>query len=185
MRMTKGHSQFDYDAYLEALPRHILGSPRPNAPTRYQVSSYPLLKPFNGFTGIERRRGGQLAGWLLAAGCLTLPLQCNICGSRGPLGLHGDNYYDVTRDPTLCRSCHYAIHTRLYRTDNWRRIVEASAVSGREWFALVPEHSLDIAQHLRNRWGWGVADLERSPLCPLPDAIAAVLPRNLLPLPAL
>ena len=110
---------------------------------------------------------------------------CNICGNRGSLELHGENYYDVSRDPTLCRACHRAIHMRFYRFDDWRRLVDVSAVTGVEWFALIPRHSIDIAQHLRNRWGWGVADLERSPLCPLPDAVIAVLPRNLLPHPAL
>ena len=185
MRMTDCQSHFDVEAYLDALPRHILASPRPNAPSRYQVSRYPLLKPYNGFSGIERRRGGQLAGWLLAAGCLTLPLRCDICRSRGPLGLHGDNYYDVSRDPTLCRKCHRLIHLRFYRWEDWRRLVDASAVNGREWFALIPRQAVDIAQHLRDRWGWRAGDLERSPICPLPEAIIATLPDNMLSHPAL
>ena len=185
MRMTDGHSRFDVDAYLDALPRHRLASPRPDAPTHYQVSRYPLLKSFNGFTGIERRRGGQLAGWLMVAGCLTLPLQCDICGSRGPLALHGDNYYDVTRDPTLCRPCHRLIHLRFYRWNDWEKLVSASSITGSEWFTLIPRHAVDIAQHLRNRWGWGPADLERSPLCPLPGPIAAALPNNMLQHPGL
>ncbi|TXC68262.1 hypothetical protein FSZ31_11290 [Sphingorhabdus soli] len=179
------HSQFDIDGYIEALPRHVLGLPRSNAPPRYQVSRFPLLKPYNGFTGIERRRGGHLAGWLLAAGCIRLASKCNICGSSGPLSLHGDVYYDISRDPTLCQPCHRAIHLRFYRWDEWRKVVDASAVTGREWFAQIPPHSIDIAQHLRDRWGWHAADLERSPICPFPDAIAEVLPNNMLPHPNL
>lgn len=183
--MTDRQPQFDYDGYLDALPRQILGPPRLDAPTRYPVSRYPVLKPFNGFSGIERRRGGHLAGWLVTAGCMTLASKCDICESRGPLALHGDNYYDVASDPTLCRSCHKSIHMRFYRWDDWRRLVDASAVTGSEWFALIPRHGLDIAQHLRNRWGWRAADLERSPLCQLPDTIIASLPGNMLPHPAL
>lgn len=185
MRMTDRHSLFDIDAYIAALPRHILRPPRPDAPTRYQVSRYPLLKAYNGFTGIERRRGGHLAGWLRAAGCLTLAPRCDICGSQGPLGLHGEHYYAVCLDPTLCRGCHKAIHMRFYRFDDWRRLVDASAVTGSEWFSLIPRHTVDIAKHSRDRWGWAAADIERSPLCPLPDAVVAALPSDLLPHPAL
>ena len=185
MRMTDGHSRFDVDAYVNALPRLSLGSPRPNAPTRYQVSRYPLLRNYNGFSGEERRRGGQLAGWLQAAGCLTLASQCDICGSAGPLAQHGEVYFDVSRNPTLCRPCHRLIHLRFYRWNDWARLVHASSVTGAEWFALIPRHPLDIAKHLRDRWGWSVADLERSPLCPLPEAIVAVLPGNMLSHPAL
>lgn len=183
--MTDRQPQFDYAAYLDALPRHVLGPPRPDAPTRYQVSRFPLLKPYHGFSGVERRRGGQLAGWLLTAGCMTLASRCDICGSRGPLSLHGEVYYDVSRDPTLCRPCHAAIHLRPWKWDAWRRIVDASATAGNEWFALIPRHGIDIAQHLRNRWGWHAADIERSPICPLPDTIISSLPANMLPHPAL
>jgi hypothetical protein len=148
-------------------------------PAHYQVSRWPLLKPYNGFSGVERRRGGQLAGWLLAAGCIALPDRCDICRDLGPLALHGENYYDVRRDPTLCRRCHRALHLRAYRWDEWRRIVDASATTGREWFAVAPRRGLDLAQHLRNKFGWHVADIERSPLSPLPDAIAERLPTNM------
>lgn len=183
--MTDRQPPFDYDAYLDALPRHVLGPPRLDAPTRHRVTSRPLLKSYAGFTGEERRRGGYLALWLVAAGCMTLASQCDICGSRGPLALHGENYYDVSRDPTLCRTCHRAIHLRFYRWRDWRTLVDASAVTGSEWFSRIPQHEINIAQHLRNRWGWHAADLERSPICPLPDAIAEALPSNMLPHPVL
>ncbi len=171
---------FDYDAYLDALPRNVLGPPRPDAPTSYPVTRYPLLKSYNGFSGIERRRGGHLAGWLLAAGCMTLADQCDICGRAGPLAPHGENYYLPASDPTLCRTCHRAIHLRFYRWHDWRLLVDATAVTGNEWFARVPRREIDIAQHLRDRWGWHAADLERSPICPFPDFIAEALPSNIL-----
>ncbi|MEO6389348.1 MAG: hypothetical protein ABIT16_02450 [Croceibacterium sp.] len=183
--MNDRQPPFDYVAYLDALPRHVLGPPRPNAPTRYPVTRYPLLKAYNGFSGIERRRGGHLAGWLLAAGCMTVEEHCDICGKRGRHALHGDVYYDVSRDPTLCRPCHRAIHMRFYRWSEWQTLVDASAVTGSEWFVMVPRHAIDIAQHLRDRWGWQAANLEQSPICPFPDVIAEALPGNMLPHPAL
>jgi len=185
MPVTDRAAPFDIDAYIAALPRRVLTAPRPNAPTRYQVWNYPLLKDYQGFTGTERRRAGQLGHWLLAAGCLTLPSTCDICGRPGPLGQHGENYYDVPSDPALCRACHRAIHLRFWQWDAWRQIVNASAVTGEEWFALTPRHSIDIAGHLRHRWGWRVVDIERSPIMSLPDAIAVVLPDNMLAHPRL
>jgi hypothetical protein len=183
--MTDCAAQFDIDAYLAALPRRALLAPRPNAPIRYRVWNYPLLKDYQGFTGTERRRASQLGYWLLAAGCLTLPERCEICASPGSTQMHGENYYDVPSDPALCRACHRAVHLRFWQWDAWRRIVDASAITGQEWFALMPRHSIDIAGHLRDTWGWCAADIERSPITPLPDAIAVMLPGNMLPHPVL
>ena len=174
-------SAIDLDEYVAALPIRKLSAPKPYAPKRFQTPGWPLLKPYNGFSGIERRRGGQLVDWLRAAGCLELPSQCDICAGSGPLGLHSETYYHADRCPTLCRRCHRALHLRPYQWTEWRRIVDASAITGREWFALAPQHGVDIAQHLRNRMGWQVADIERSPLTPLPECIRAALPGNMLP----
>lgn len=177
----------DLDEYIAALPVRPISAPRLRVPKLYRTSSWPLLKAYNGFSGVERRRGGQLGGWLRAAGCLTLPPICDICGSRGPLGLHSETYYHVARDPALCRSCHRALHLRFWHWDAWRRIVDASSVTGREWFALAPRDrgGTDIAGHLRDKWGWRAADIERSPITHLPDAIAALLPGNMLHHPSL
>jgi hypothetical protein len=176
--MMRGR-EVDPDEYLAALPVRAISAPQVRVPKRYQTSNWPLLKHFNGFSGEERRRGGQLAGWLLTAGCITMPAQCDICGSPGPLGLHGEVYYDVTRDPVLCAKCHRSLHLRPWQWDAWRKIVDASAITGREWFALAPRRGLDLAQHLRDKFGWQVADIERSPLSPLPAAVVSLLPANM------
>lgn len=180
-----GQAIGDLDKYLAALPTRLIGAPRRCPPELYKVSRWPLLKSFNGFSGIERRRGGQLAEWLLAAGCIAMPERCDICTSPGPLGLHGESYYDVSRDPALCRRCRRALHLRPYQWKAWEEIVNASAKTGREWFALARRQGLDLAQHLRDKLGWRAADIERSPLLPLPDKIVALLPRNMLQHPYL
>lgn len=185
MRMTDSHSSFDFDAYIAALPRHNLEPPMPNAPRRYQVSRYPLLRAYNGFTGEERRRGGQLIGWLQAARCLPRPSRCDICGRTGRTAYHSEHYYSACHPVMICNGCHMAIHRRQFAWDQWRRIVDGAATTGREWFVLIPRHGIDVAQHLRDRWGWAAADLERSPVCPLADAIVAALPDNMLSHPAL
>lgn len=181
----RGEPTIDLDEYIAALPSRPLAPPRPSAPTRYQAVSYALLKPYNGFSGVERRRGGQLGNWLRAAGCVTLPSSCDICGGPGPLGQHSETYYHVGRDPALCRRCHRALHLRSWQWDAWLRIVKAATRTGQEWFVLAPRYGLDLAGHLRARWGHQAADIERSPITPLPESIASLLPGNMLAYPDL
>ncbi|MGB3795567.1 MAG: hypothetical protein WA957_04610 [Alteraurantiacibacter sp.] len=180
-----GQPTSDIDEYLAALPIQPLSPPRRNAPTRYQVSRWPLLKAYNGFTGEERRRGGQLAVWLLAACCVALPARCDICDRREPLQQHNETYYHIGRTPAICARCHKSIHLRQWQWDAWRRIVDEATITGREWFVLLPRYGFDMAEHLRSRWGWAVADIEASPMTPLPDFITARLPGNMLPHPEL
>ena len=174
----------DIDAYIDALSSHRLREPR-RVPPRYQESPWPILRAYNGFTGEERRRGGQLIGWLQTAGCLPRPSRCDICRSRERVAYHSETYYHVLRPAMLCNACHMTLHRRHFAWDAWRKIVDASTVTGREWWALAPRFGLDIAAHLRNRHGWQAADVARSPIAPLPDAIAGLLPGNMLAHPAL
>ena len=173
-------SSFDIDAFIDALPSHRLREPS-RIPLLYRESRWPLLKPYNGFTGVERRRGGQLIGWLEDAGCLPRPSHCDICKGRGGVSSHSESYAHVLRAPRLCRACHRALHLRPWQWDAWRRIVDQAAVTGQEWFVLAPRYGIDIAQHLRDRWGASVMDIENSPVSPLPDAITAMLPGNMFP----
>lgn len=177
-------ANIDIDAYIDALPSYRLREPR-HAPSRYRTWNTPLLKTYNGFTGLERRRGGQLIRWLQDAGCLVTPTYCQICGSRDRVQWHSENYFSAIRAPALCSSCHRMVHLRPWRWNEWRRLVDSSAITGREWFALAPREGIDIAQHLRNRWGWDAARIDRSPITPLPETIAHLLPTNLLPHPSI
>lgn len=174
--MTDPQCALDIDAYIDALPSHRLREPH-RVPKRYKTwSSLPLLKPYNGFDGTERRRGGQLIQWLEDAGCLVKPAHCDICGRPERLGYHSETYYHATRSPALCRACHRALHMRPWQWQAWRKIVDAAAVTGREWFVLAPRYGIDIAEHLRKQYGWAAANIEKSPVAPVPEAIAALLP---------
>lgn len=175
-------NSFDIDAFIDALPSHRLREPS-RIPLFYRESRWPLLKPYNGFTGVERRRGGQLIAWLEDAGCLPRPSRCQICHSRERVGAHSECYFHVLRVVPICARCHRALHMRPWQWDAWRRIVDQAAVTGKEWFVLAPRYGIDIAGHLRERWGASVANIERSPITPLPTAIVAVLPGNMLPHP--
>lgn len=179
-----GSPSLDIGSYIDALPSHRLREPR-RVPSRYQTSNFPLLKAYNGFDGTERRRGGQLIRWLEDAGCLIKPNQCEICGSRERLGFHSESYYHAARSSALCKSCHRALHLRPWQWEAWRRIVDAAAVTGQEWFVLAPRNGIEIADYIRGDLGWLAADIERSPISPLPDTITLLLPDNMLPHPHL
>jgi hypothetical protein len=176
--------QVDIDDYIAALQSHRLRDPL-RVPRAYQESPWPLLRAYNGFTGIERRRGGQLIGWLQTAGCLPRPSRCDICDTRTKVAFHSESYYHVLRPASLCNACHMALHKRHFAWSAWRKIVDAYAVTGREWWALAPRYGIDIAEHLRARHRWGAADITRSPIAALPDAIIAQLPGNMLAHPML
>lgn len=171
----------DIDAYIASLPVRELRPPRPDAPTRFLRWRWPLSKPFNGFSGVERVRGWQLSVWLERAGSLTRPTQCDICGSEDRVAFHSETYFHVGRAPALCSRCHRALHRRQIEWREWRAIVEPVVLTGREWFALAPRYGLDIAAHLRAQWGRQVADLLCSPFWQRP----IIVPDDLMPHPDL
>lgn len=177
-------SNLDIDAYIDALPSHRLREPC-RVPLRYQESPWPLLRDYNGFTGEERRRGGQLIGWLQAAGCLSRPKRCDICDGGQRVNFHSESYYHVLRPASLCNSCHMALHKRHFAWDAWRRTVDAFTATGREWWARAPRYGLNIAEHLRLQHGWAAADIAQSPIATLPDAVTELLPSNMLAHPML
>lgn len=171
-------------AFIDALPSYRLNTPH-CAPRHYSQSRWPLLKAYNGFSGVERRRGGQLVGWLQSAGCMEVPRTCDICCSRDRVAFHSESYYHIGRAPGLCSRCHRAIHLRHIHWDAWQRIVDASALTGREWFALIPRQGFAVANYLRQHFGWQVVDIEASILTPLPDVIVTSLPADMLSHPML
>lgn len=174
----------DMDTYIDALPSYRLREPvRP--PVRYQTWNTPLLKPYNGFDGLERRRAAQLIYWLNDAGCLVKPSRCQICGSLHRVQFHSECYYLAMRPTAVCARCHRALHLRPWQWEAWRAIVEANSKTGKEWFVLAPRYGMDMAKHLRDQHGWEAARIERSPIQSLPVAISKVLPSNMMPHPKL
>ena len=43
---------------------------------------WPVLGPYNGFSGLERARGWQLTRWAVLAGAIARPVSCSICGGQ-------------------------------------------------------------------------------------------------------
>ena len=171
----------DLDAYLDALPRRTLLPPR-TPPIRFRTTNWPLLRPYNGFSGIERRRGGQLSSWLVDAGSMIVPDTCDVCGSKDRVNLHGESYYHVNRAPALCNVCHRAIHRRWFDDAAWHWLASHRGKSPHLWLDLLSRHPLDLAAHIRQTHGWAAANVLADATL-LTVASAIKWPNNLMPHP--
>lgn len=116
------------------------------------------LPVYNGFTHEERVRGWQVIVFLRDRGRLAKPAVCCISGRTDRVQYHSENCYDW-HPYTLHQSIHLALHRRFNAADAWRRIVEQYAVTGEEWFALLPLHATDLAGALRTTHGPEIADV--------------------------
>ena len=172
------------DRFINALPQHQLSEPR-RAPTFFPEWRWPLSKSVHGVSPSERVRGWQVSRWLQAAGSLPYPRRCDVCGSTDHVALHSASYYHIGRAPGLCHVCHRAIHRRDSAPEAWQQISERFAVTGLEWFTIIPPPETDIAAHLRTEREWQAADLLASLATALPSSNNRELPTNLMRHPQL
>lgn len=172
-------TDFDPERLLAALPTLQLRQPVPNAPRRFLQWRWPMVQPYMGFTPVERVRNWQIGRWLIAAGCMTVPHGCSICGRAEKVGLHSENYYDVTRSPVVCSRCHMTLHRRFFQPAAWVDVAGRNMKTGREWFALISSRPFDLAQYLRQKRGDQIAQMLRSPALMACIGISERLPTNL------
>lgn len=117
---------FDAKRLLAALPfRPIDAAEKLLAGYEPPAWRYPLLGPYNGFTGEQRVRAWQLGTWLLRRGRLSVASCCDLCGGSSRLGRHSENYADVQRAITICGGCHLALHRRFRQPETWRQKLSA------------------------------------------------------------
>lgn len=105
---------------------------------------------YNGFTGAERRRGDQVLQVLRKQGVVPEPETCDICGTTGRVGYHGENYFDPFSMAPLCFSCHMALHRRFRSPEKWFERLDQHADNPKiEDFHLLPMVEPDFARWLR------------------------------------
>lgn len=105
---------------------------------------------YNGFTGAERRRGEQVLQVLRRRGVIAKPDVCDICGTTGRIGFHGEDYFDPFSMAALCFPCHMALHRRFKSPDKWHALLECNADSPRiADFHALPMVEVDFASWLR------------------------------------
>ena len=116
------------------------------------------LPVYNGFSHEERVRGWQVINFLMDNGLMARPAVCCISGRSDRVTLHSETYYDW-RPYALNQSIHLALHRRFRSPDQWQAIVARYAVTGEEWFALLPLEPVNLAEDLRARYGMEIADI--------------------------
>lgn len=170
-----GQVQSDLDrqtieAIIDALPENHFLDPPPDKKLkaiRLRKWTWPLTKPYNGFTPQERVRNWQMSWWLQNMGVLAKPSKCSICRSPRNVAYHSENYYNIFKAPQLCKSCHPIIHRRFSKSSSWPHLVKKYG-DGTKWFEKLTRRPIDMAGYLRGIHGAQVRDLLNSPLYTLP-----------------
>lgn len=173
--------RFDPERLLAALPTLPLRPPSPKAPRSFLTWRWPMILPYAGFTPVERVQHWQIARWLIAAECITVPRHCAICGCTDKVGFHSENYYSVIRSPALCGLCHQRLHRRFSRPAAWADLMRDHVCTGDEWFAMLPATDYDLAGYLRQTCGEHLRVMRADPALLSCPGIADRLPRNLHP----
>jgi len=120
---------------------------------------YPLLVPYNGFTGLERARGAQLIWWAVKAGILQKSDRCSICGKPpSRLQFHSEDYYDPLHPHAICATCHMLLHRRFRSPAPWQTLVAKHARAG-AWFMDLDLTPINLASELRGLHGEETADI--------------------------
>lgn len=136
---------FDPERLLQALP-HRPVTPGADVLEGYEPPTWrgALLKPYNGFSGLQRLRTWELGSWLRRRGKLFLGKACDFCGHDQRLGGHSENYADVERALTLCSGCHLTIHLRFKQPVRWRRALERLPTVP-TWATALPSEPFDLS----------------------------------------
>lgn len=114
---------------------------------------YKLLRPYNGFSGIERIRCWQLARWAINVGILRSPHQCSISGAVGDgrvIQYHSENYYDPFGAKMIHSSLHKTLHQRFKNPAKWEMVKNRYRDSSSDkWFLDIPDQEPDYAKELQ------------------------------------
>lgn len=139
---------FDVERLLAALPV------RPVVATEKLLDGYdpphwryPLLGPYNGFTGQQRVRTWELATWLRRRGLFSLGARCDLCGQTERLGGHSENYADIQRTLTLCGGCHLSLHLRFRHPERWLKTLGRLPLVP-EWARALSHDPIDLPRWL-------------------------------------
>lgn len=131
---------------------------------------WPVLRDYNGFSGMDRIRGWQLVRWLQMAGMRPYAKDCR-CLLTGmtaeetaqgkfpdPIVDHSENYYAPWEQVyTLTRSTHMKLHRRFKYPDEWRnyrdRNFKLFDQPNQKWLYKLSDEEIDYADILRDRYG--------------------------------
>lgn len=90
---------------------------------------WPIPGPYQGATGHERIAGWQKLRIADQRGLLSLGDACGLCGSPDAPQRHTEIYFRALTSKPICRSCHFHIHRRFKRPDEWRLRIRQSPMA--------------------------------------------------------
>lgn len=103
--------------------------------------------PYQGSTGAERVLGWQKMRVAETLSFLPPRRECSGCGDQAH-HRHQEIYQRSLFCPAICRSCHYQVHKRFDRPEEWKRLLEAK-VDPASWFWTFPRKPITRDQAMQ------------------------------------
>lgn len=89
---------------------------------------WPVIGPYNGFSGAARIRGWQLIQFYRANGWLTHDDVCSVTGAPGETQLHNEDYVRPWDAYPVSKRTHILIHTRARFAKAWAAFLANDAL---------------------------------------------------------
>lgn len=109
---------------------------------------WPMPGPYNGSLGWERVAGWQKVRIAEDLGLWGGSHRCGLCGVPDAPHKHAEFYFRPLTSRPICRSCHFHIHSRFKRPNEWRVRLE-QAPDAEEWVRQLGRVELSREQAMR------------------------------------
>lgn len=98
---------------------------------------WPLIGPYNGFSGGARVRGWQLIAFYRQNGWLRYDDACSVTGTVGGVALHNEDYSRPWAAYPVSKRAHTLIHTRTRFSKAWADFLATEALPD-TWARALP-----------------------------------------------
>ena len=105
---------------------------------------WPTPGPYNGATGALRIAGWQKVRIATQRGLLGWPRTCSVCRATTGLHRHAELYGRPMLAKPICRSCHFYVHRRFNRPDEWTTFLARHEKVG--WISRLRLGELTVAE---------------------------------------
>lgn len=118
---------------------------KPQTVFRLPQWRWPVIGPYNGFSGAARIRGWQLLRFYQRNGWLRYDDVCSVTGTAGGVGLHNEDYSRPWAAYPVSKRAHTLIHTRARFTKAWDAFLAGEALPHTWAKTLSPDGGVSIA----------------------------------------
>ncbi|WP_233620273.1 hypothetical protein [Burkholderia multivorans] len=118
---------------------------KPQTVFRLPQWRWPVIGPYNGFSGAARIRGWQLVRFYQRNGWLHYDDVCSVTGNAGGTGLHNEDYSRPWNALPVSKRSHTLIHTRARFPKTWAIFLANEALSDTWATTLSPDGGVSVA----------------------------------------